>query len=116
MLCLTQEDSGMLMSSVVVNVHKCGWEGGKKGAVRLGKGTKNGAVDSKRGACKCGSSLLRRKPSFQLRGYLFSIDKHNTCNSYHVHACRVAWLKKNIFSPLQVKNKPREKNRNMLYS
>jgi hypothetical protein len=30
-LCPTKEDLGMLMSSVVINAHMCGLEGGKKG-------------------------------------------------------------------------------------
>jgi hypothetical protein len=38
-----------------------GWEGGKSGQWGLGKGTKNGAVDSEHGACKGGSLLLRIK-------------------------------------------------------
>ncbi len=46
-LCPTEEDLGMLMSSVVVNVHMCGREEGKRG---LGKGTRNGPVDSEHGA------------------------------------------------------------------
>jgi hypothetical protein len=29
-------DSGMLMSSEVINVHMCEWEGEKKGAMQLG--------------------------------------------------------------------------------
>jgi hypothetical protein len=51
-LCPTDEDLGMLMSSVVVNVHMFGLEGVKKGAMGLSEGTKNGAVDSTHGASK----------------------------------------------------------------
>ncbi len=46
-LCLTEEESCMLMSSLSVNVHMCGLEG-KKGMLGAGKGlsrAENGAVD-----------------------------------------------------------------------
>jgi hypothetical protein len=33
-----EEDSGMLMSSVVVDVHMCEWEGEKKGAMGVEQG------------------------------------------------------------------------------
>jgi hypothetical protein len=45
-MCLTEKDLGMPMLSVVVNVHMCGQERGKRGQWELGKGTKNGAGDS----------------------------------------------------------------------
>ncbi len=48
-LCPKEEDSGMVMSSVVVNVQMCEGGGGggeKRGPWGLGKGTKNVAVDS----------------------------------------------------------------------
>jgi hypothetical protein len=32
LLCPTEEDLGMLMFSAVINVHMCGWEGGKGGS------------------------------------------------------------------------------------
>jgi hypothetical protein len=51
LLCPTEEDSGMLMSSVVV-VHMCGWEGRKRRHWGLGKRTNNRAVDSKPEASK----------------------------------------------------------------
>ncbi len=53
LVCLTEEDLGMLLSSVVISAHMWGWEGGKWGQWGLSKwgqwglskGTKNGAVD-----------------------------------------------------------------------
>jgi hypothetical protein len=38
----TEEDSGMLISSVIVNVHMCRREGGKRRGLGTGKGLKNG--------------------------------------------------------------------------
>jgi hypothetical protein len=55
-VCPMEEDSGMLMSSVVIKVHMCGWEGEKRGAMGLSKRTKNGAVGFEQGASK-GKSL-----------------------------------------------------------
>jgi hypothetical protein len=51
------EDLSMLMLSVVVCVHMCGWEGEKKGAM----GTKNRAVDSEHRASKARGSQLCSK-------------------------------------------------------
>jgi hypothetical protein len=58
-MCPTAEDSGMLMSSVVINVHMCWQDGGKRGQWGLIKGTKNEAVDFEHGASKTESSQLR---------------------------------------------------------
>jgi hypothetical protein len=59
-LCLTEEDFGMLMLSVIANVHMCGQKGGK-GMVEPGKGSKNGAVDSEHVTSKDRSSLSHTK-------------------------------------------------------
>ncbi len=36
----------------VCSIHMCGREGEKKGAMGIGKGTKNGAVDSEHGPAR----------------------------------------------------------------
>jgi hypothetical protein len=51
-MCPTEDDSGILVSSVVVKVCMCGCEGGKQGCWGPGKGTKNEAVDSEHGTSK----------------------------------------------------------------
>ncbi len=38
LLCPTEEDLGMLMSSVDVNFHMCGWDGEKTGAMVVEQG------------------------------------------------------------------------------
>jgi hypothetical protein len=48
-VCLTEEDSGVLISSVFVVFTGVGGKGRKRGQWGLGKGTKNGTVDSERG-------------------------------------------------------------------
>jgi hypothetical protein len=59
-LCSTDEDPGLLMSSVC-NCCMYWWEGGEKGGA-VGQwgaqGSKNGAVDSEHGAGKDGDSQL----------------------------------------------------------
>jgi hypothetical protein len=42
-VCPTEEDLGMLMSTVVVHVHMREWDGGERGQRGLSEGTKNEA-------------------------------------------------------------------------
>jgi hypothetical protein len=59
-LCLTEEDFGMLMLSVIANVHMCGQKGGKgNGGAR--QGGKKRAVVSEHGTSKDRSSLPHTK-------------------------------------------------------
>ncbi len=52
-VCQKEEDSGMLILSVVVDVHMCECEGEKtNGHWGLSKRLKNGALDSEHGASK----------------------------------------------------------------
>ncbi len=60
-MCPTEEDSGMLMSSGFVVFTCLGGKGRKRGQLGLGKGAKNGAVDSEHGASKGRGSQLRTK-------------------------------------------------------
>jgi hypothetical protein len=60
-MCLTEEDSGMLMSSVFIVFTCLGGKGRKKGQGGLCKGTKNGAVDSEHGASKGSGMQLHTK-------------------------------------------------------
>jgi hypothetical protein len=80
-MCPTAEDSGMLMSSVVINVHMCWQDGGKRGQWGLIKGTENEAVDFETGGQQRQKSAASYKePPFQVRGLSFCIYKHHTCN------------------------------------
>ncbi len=65
------KDSGKLMSSVVVNVHMCGQEGEKKGAMGVEQGgTKIEAVDSEHAAARAEVRSSLQTAPFQLRGCL----------------------------------------------
>ncbi len=78
---------------------------GKRGQWGLGNEIKNEAVDSKHGASRGGSSLLR-KTQFQVRGLFFTfINPKNAINIMYMFACLCL---NSIFSPLQVKNKSRD--------
>jgi hypothetical protein len=70
-LCLTEEDSGMLMSSVFIVITYVGGKEGRREQWRFGKGTKNGAVDSEHGASGHQGQRIAatyKEPPFQVRG------------------------------------------------
>ncbi len=50
--CLTEEDSGMLMSSEFIVITCVGRKEGNRGQWGLGERTKNGAVDSEHGPAR----------------------------------------------------------------
>jgi hypothetical protein len=106
-VCLTEEDSGMLLLSVAINFLMCGPEGGKGS-----KGDKNGTVDSEQG-WKFASSY--KEPPFQIsRGYIFTFINitHAILSCTYLFSC----IFKNIFSPLQVENKPHDRIITYVYS
>jgi hypothetical protein len=57
-MCPTEEDSGVLMSSMLLYLNMLVGRGGKVGQQGLGKEPKSGAVDSEHGASESGSSHL----------------------------------------------------------
>jgi hypothetical protein len=70
-LCPTKEDSGMLMSWVIVNIPMCGQDGGKRGCWGPGKRAKNGAVESEdQLGQKFASSY--KQPPFQVTEYFYT--------------------------------------------
>ncbi len=80
---------------------------GKKGHWGLGKGTKNGAVDSEHGASKSSSSQLRTRatiPSKRVISYIKYLQ--NTTHAIIFNIYRSCCMPtENTFSPLHVKYK-----------
>jgi hypothetical protein len=70
----------MLMSTVLVVFTCVGGKGRKRGQWGLSNGTKNGSVDSERGASKCRGSQPRTRATIQVRGLflILNIHKHPT--------------------------------------
>ncbi len=93
----------MAMSSVVINV----WMGmRKKEAAGAGQGDNNGAVDSEDAASKGVCFFLQRATILSKRvSFLHLYTPH-----MHLVSCLflLRCMLKNIFSPLQVKNKPHD--------
>jgi hypothetical protein len=93
---MIEEDSGILMSSLVVNVHMCGQEREKKGQRGPSKGTQNEAVNSERWDQQGQRFTALYKEPLRL-SFIFNIYRHYTCNSI---LCTILCMKKkkNIFS------------------
>jgi hypothetical protein len=82
----------------MVNVQMC--EGfGEKGVFGVRQGAENGAVDLEHGAGMGRRSLLKQRATTpSKRAFLLCLSNHHTCIMFTM--CL------NVFSPLQVKNKP----------
>jgi hypothetical protein len=89
-----EEDSGMLMSSVAINVHLCGQEWGKGGQWGLSKETKNKAVDSERGTGKGGNPQLRTKSQNSSKKVFFTFSNTTHANSFMYVLTMLLVLKK----------------------
>jgi hypothetical protein len=97
-VCPTEEDMGMIMSSVVVEFTCVGGKGRKKGL-------KMGAATLDHEASKGRAWQLRTKSHhFKQEGYSSHLLFMNTTHAiiFYVPYC----VLKNTFSPLQVKKKP----------
>ncbi len=78
-MCLTEEDSGMLMSSVFIVIICVGGKEGIKGQWGLGSGTKNRAVD-----CEHGASKGQRFHSYEQKATIPSKRIIQTLNIYKI--------------------------------
>jgi hypothetical protein len=101
-LCPTEEESGMLMSSLSVNVHMCGWVGEKKGYLRHWKdwiGWKIGLLILSMGLAGVEISIFIKKGKTLSKRATYWITTHaiNIVDMFYFTICL------NIFSPLQVK-------------
>ncbi len=114
-LCLTEEDSGILMSSMCIVILYCREEG-EWGRVQCGGGgLEMGSWLWARDRQGRGFAAMYKEPPFQVRGLFFHwlyITIH-VCSNILIHNVCVSDIKKKNNSSVQVKNKPRVENRNM---
>ncbi len=81
LMCPAEEDSGMLILSVVVSINMCGREGGKRGQWGLSKGTKKmRQLTMSMGSARAQFAASYKEPPFPVRGLSFYVSKHHKCN------------------------------------
>jgi hypothetical protein len=100
-MCPTEEDSGMLMSSVVVNARLCGREVGKRGP---SKGNKKRQLTLSMRPARVEVHIFVQRTTISSNGVLFFAFISATYTIYIV--CFLGCMIKTIFSFLQVKSKP----------
>jgi hypothetical protein len=93
-MCLTEEDLGMLMLLVVVNIHMCECEGRKKGGVGgQTRGLKMGQLIPFMGPARVEVCFLVQRAHIPSKWIIFILINNTDALCY---------MPKNIFSPLHV--------------
>jgi hypothetical protein len=75
----TEEDLGLLMSSVVVNVRIYGREGGKRDGGEQARGLKMGQLTLSMGPARAAVSFLLQRATIPSKRVIFYICKHHKC-------------------------------------